>query len=87
MSNSGLDVCRNFQPASAQTAQFYSLPALADNGYSGVSRLPVSIRLVLESALRNRDGVQITDDHIEVLARWRPDGARGEIPFKVARVV
>ncbi|MFN3545611.1 MAG: aconitate hydratase AcnA [Thiobacillus sp.] len=53
-----------------------------------VARLPVSIRVVLESVLRNCDGVKVTADHVKQLANWRPNAERTEeIPFTVARVI
>ncbi len=53
-----------------------------------MSRLPVSIRVVLESVLRNCDGVRITEDHVRQLANWAPTARRDdEIPFVVARIV
>jgi len=68
--------------------RFYSLPALEKAGIGPVSRLPVSIRIVLEAVLRNVDGKKITDEHVRQLANWAPKGARTEeIPFVVARVV
>jgi aconitate hydratase len=77
----------SFQTASGSSARFYSLPALSQQ-YPQVARLPVSIRLVLESVLRNCDGKKITPAHVAQLARWQPDGKRvDEIPFIVARVV
>jgi aconitate hydratase len=77
----------SFQTASGSSARFYSLPALSQQ-YPQVARLPVSIRLVLESVLRNCDGKKITPAHVAQLARWQPDGKRvDEIPFVVARVV
>ncbi|GGY23232.1 aconitate hydratase AcnA [Paludibacterium paludis] len=70
------------------SAHFFSLPALERAGFGRVSRLPVSLRIVLESLLRNRDGIRITDDHVRALANWRPDAPRSEeIPFVVARIV
>jgi len=69
------------------TGQFYSLPALKNHGLD-VSRLPVSIRVVLESVLRNCDGLKIAEDDIRTLASWKPNAARTEeIPFVVARIV
>jgi len=66
----------------------YSIPALEAAGVARVSRLPVSIRIVLESVLRNFDGKRITEAHIRELANWKPRAARTEeIPFVVARVV
>src|SRR5947199_3027097 len=67
--------------------KFYSLPALERSGFK-VSRLPVSIRLVLESLLRNADGKRVTESAIRDLASWQPRAERtGEIPFVVARIV
>ena len=74
-------------PQGIQT-QYYSLPALEKNGVGPVSRLPVSIRIVLESVLRNYDGKKINEAHIRQLANWKPDAARvDEIPFVVSRIV
>ena len=70
-----------------QEGQFFSLPALAKT-YPGVSRLPVSIRIVLESVLRNCDGKRVTAEHVAQLANWQPSAERTEeIPFVVARIV
>ncbi len=67
--------------------KFYSLPALEQAGFP-VSRLPVSIRLVLEAVLRNCDGKRVLESNIRELANWKPTGARtAEIPFVVARIV
>ena len=67
--------------------KFYSLPALEKAGFN-VSRLPVSIRLVLEAVLRNCDGKRVLDSNIKELASWKPNEARtAEIPFVVARIV
>jgi aconitate hydratase len=67
--------------------KFYSLPALEQAGFN-VSRLPVSIRLVLEAVLRNCDGKRVLESNIRELASWQPAEARtAEIPFVVARIV
>ena len=72
----------------AGKGKYYSLPALGKALGIKVERLPVSIRVVLESVLRNFDGKKITEDHIKQLANWAPTAARvDEIPFVVARVV
>ena len=70
-------------------SKFYSLPALEkEAGLSGISRLPVSIRIVLESVLRNCDGKRIVEDDVRALAQWSPTEKSGkEIPFVVSRVV
>ena len=71
-----------------QTGQFYSLPALEQAGLGAISRLPVSIRIVLESVLRNCDGKKVTEQNVRALAGWQPTAARTEeIPFVVARIV
>jgi len=79
---------REFKLASGAAGKLYSLPALEAAGIGRVSRLPVSIRIVLESVLRNCDGRKVTEAHVRELANWAPTGARtDEIPFVVARVV
>ncbi|MFM0726648.1 aconitate hydratase AcnA [Paraburkholderia strydomiana] len=68
--------------------KFYSLPQLGKALNIKIDRLPVSIRLVLESVLRNYDGKKVAEEHITQLANWKPTAARvDEIPFVVARVV
>jgi aconitate hydratase len=70
-----------------EQGQLYSLPELARQ-FPNVSRLPVSLRIVLESVLRNCDGQKVTPEHVEQLANWNPTAERSEeIPFVVARVV
>jgi aconitate hydratase len=78
---------QSFQTASGKTGKFYSLPALAEQ-FPLVRRLPVSMRIVLESVLRNCDGKKVTAEHVEQLANWAPQAERSaEIPFVVSRVV
>src|SRR6185437_15934677 len=68
--------------------KFYSLPQLGKALNIKIDRLPVSIRIVLESVLRNYDGKKIAEEHINQLANWKPSAARvDEIPFVVSRVV
>ncbi|MGO3741829.1 aconitate hydratase AcnA [Kerstersia sp.] len=68
--------------------KFYSLPALGRELGIDIQRLPVSIRIVLESVLRNCDGKKITEEHVRQLANWQPNAKREEeIPFVLARVV
>lgn len=79
---------REFSPLKGKKGKFYSLPALEDARLGRISRLPISIRIVLESVLRNFDGVRITEDHVRRLAGWVPDEPRTEeIPFTVARII
>ncbi|MDI1272683.1 aconitate hydratase [Polaromonas sp.] len=78
---------KTFSTASGKTGRFYSLPALARQ-YPKISRLPVSMRIVLESVLRNCDGKKVTAEHVRQLANWFPNADRTEeIPFVVSRVV
>ena len=71
-----------------KTTLHYSLPALEAAGVGKVSRLPVSLRIVLEAVLRNCDGRRITEEHVRELAAWKPNAERtSEIPFVLARVV
>ena len=66
----------------------HSLAALQKAGLGNVSRLPYSIRILLESVLRNVDGSGVLEEHVEALAKWNPkDPGQAEIPFKCARVV
>ncbi|HAN55247.1 MAG TPA: aconitate hydratase, partial [Betaproteobacteria bacterium] len=77
-----------FTLGNGQQGHFYSLPALAAAGIGRISRLPVSIRIVLEAVLRNCDGKKITEQHIHELANWQPNAVRtAEIPFVVARIL
>ncbi len=76
-----------FQTASGKSGRFFSLPRLAQS-HPNVARLPVSLRIVLESVLRNCDGKKVTPEHVAQLAGWQPTAPRvDEIPFVVARVV
>jgi len=67
---------------------FYSLPALAQKAGADLNRLPYSIRVLLESALRNNDNFKVTDNDVERLLNWSPTSAgQNEIAFKPARVI
>ena len=71
-----------------KTGKYYSLPALGKALGVDLSRLPVSIRIVLESVLRNCDGKKVTAAHIRQVAGWKPNASRtDEIPFVLARIV
>ncbi|MHB1116328.1 aconitate hydratase AcnA [Sideroxydans sp.] len=88
MSHNLFDTRQSFKLASGKEATLYSLPALEKAGIGNISRLPVSIRIVLESVLRNCDGKKVTEQHVRELANWKPTGDRTEeIPFVVARIV
>ncbi len=82
------DSFQALRPLPGSSDQYYALAALTEAGLPAVTRLPVSLRIILESLLRNEDGQQVTRAHIDALARWQPNEARtAEIPFKVARVI
>ncbi|WP_305823660.1 aconitate hydratase AcnA [Massilia brevitalea] len=88
MSRNTLNTLKDFPLADGQSGQFYSLPALGESLGVNLSRLPVSIRIVLESVLRNCDGKKVTEEHVRQLANWGATAERtDEIPFVVARVV
>jgi aconitate hydratase len=78
---------KSFKTRSGKSGQFHSLPELAKQ-FPNIRRLPVSMRIVLESVLRHCDGVKVTPEHVRQLANWFPNADRtDEIPFVVARVV
>jgi aconitate hydratase len=78
---------KTFKTASGKTGRMFSLPALAEE-FPKVSKLPVCMRIVLESVLRNCDGKKVQADHVRQVANWFPNADRtDEIPFVVARVV
>src|SRR3989449_5341545 len=82
------DSLQKFDLGNGQQGSFYSLPALEKAGVGAISKLPLSIRLVLESVLRNCDGKKVTEANVRALANWTPKAERTEeIPFIVARVV
>ncbi|MEY3720964.1 MAG: aconitate hydratase protein [Pseudomonadota bacterium] len=88
MSHNTLNTLKEFKVSGAKKGKFYSLPALQKATGAKIDRLPVSIRIVLESVLRNCDGKKVTEAHVQQLANWKPNAARtDEIPFVVARVV
>ena len=87
-SHNSFEALQTFDLGNGKTGKFYSLPALEKAGVGPVSKLPVSIRLVLESVLRNCDGKKVTEANVRELANWRPTETRtAEIPFVVARIV
>ena len=87
MTHAFADTRKSFTTASGKSATAYSLPALAHQ-FPNIQRLPVSLRIVLESVLRNCDGKRVTKEHVSQLANWSPKAPRtDEIPFLVARVV
>src|SRR5436305_202562 len=79
---------QKFDAGDGRQARLYSLPQLEQAGIGPISRLPVSIRLVLESILRNCDGKKVSEASVRALANWKATAERTEeIPFVVARIV
>ena len=86
--NTPFNTLRSFDLGNGKTAQLHSLPALEEAGVGPISKLPVSIRIVLESVLRNCDGKKVQARDVETLANWNAKApAPEEIPFVVARIV
>ncbi|MEO5713980.1 MAG: aconitate hydratase [Luteolibacter sp.] len=83
-----MDTLRTFTTGSGAEGKFHSLPALAEQGFPNLSKLPVSIRIVLESLLRNNDGLKVSEKDITNLANYSAKAPGDyEIPFVVARIV
>src|SRR5438067_1856743 len=79
---------KKFDAGNDREGLCYTLPALEEQGVGKISRLPVSIRIVLESVLRNCDGKKARRKDVETLAKWNAKKpANEEIPFVVARIV
>ncbi len=73
--------------SSGNKLSYYSLEALEKAGLGQMSRLPFTVRVLIESVLRNQDGFAFTEDPLKDLANWQPGGERKEMPYKPARVV
>jgi aconitate hydratase len=79
---------RSTSTQSGQKVTYYSLPALEEAGVAPISKLPVSIRIVLEAVLRNFDGKRVSEHDVKTLANWNAKTpVSEEIPFVVARIV
>jgi aconitate hydratase len=76
-----------FDLANGGQGVIFRLQALEDKGLTKLAKLPFSIRVLLEAALRNHDGFLVTDADLETLAGWQPSAERTEIPFIPARVI
>ena len=86
--NDEFKTLRKFDAGKGREGWLYSLPALEEQEIGKISRLPVSIRIVLESVLRNCDGKKVRRKDVEALAKWNAKSpANAEIPFVVARIV
>jgi len=88
MAHNLFNTYQTFDLGNGQTGNYYSLPQLEKAGVGPISKLPVSIRIVLESVLRNCDGRKVREEDVRALANWAPQAERkAEIPFIVARIV
>ena len=88
MSNDAFKTLTNFDLGHGKQGTLFSLPALEKSGIGPISKLPISIRIVLESVLRNCDGKRVREEDVKLLANWNAKApAQVEIPFVVARVV
>jgi aconitate hydratase len=83
-----MDTLRTFTTGYGTEGHLHSLPALAEQGFPQLAKLPVSIRIVLESVLRNMDGRKVTEEDVRNLANYQAKAPGDyEIPFTVARIV
>ncbi|WP_019414080.1 aconitate hydratase AcnA [Paenisporosarcina sp. TG20] len=88
MAKSNLHNSRTSFELNGKKYNYYRLAALEEAGIANVSRLPYSIKVLLESVLRQHDGYVIKDDHVEKLANWGKDvDPEAEVPFKPSRVI
>src|SRR3954453_1961226 len=88
MANDPFRAVREFDAGTGRRGTLFSLPALEEEGVGPISRLPVSVRIVLESVLRNCDEKKVRRKDVETLANWNARSpAQVEIPFVVARIV
>jgi len=86
--NDEFKTLKKFDAGNGREGLLHSLPVLEEQGVGKISRLPVSIRIVLESVLRNCDGKKVRRKDVETLAKWNAKKpANEEIPFVVARIV
>lgn len=83
-----IDLRQRLEFSDAPSGIYHSLPLLEKKGMARISRLPISLRILLESVLRNLDGQRIRAEDVETLANWQPDADRtAEVPFIVGRVL
>ncbi|AMW98975.1 aconitate hydratase AcnA [Rummeliibacillus stabekisii] len=88
MANNNLHNSRSSFEVNGKSYNYYRLAAIEEAGIAQVSRLPYSIKVLLESVLRQYDGYVIKEDHVENLAKWGKDAdENAEVPFKPSRVV
>src|SRR5699024_4327061 len=86
MGNNSFRQQKNFE-LNGKTYNYYDLKAIEEAGLGNVDRLPFSIRILLESVVRQYDGRVIKDEHVAGLAKWGTDGEDADVPFKPSRVI
>src|SRR5215467_14103770 len=80
--------CARTLKVGSKTYAYYSLPAAEKNGLKGISRLPFSLKVLLENLLRNEDGRSVTKEDIQAFAQWlKTKTSEREIAFRPARVL
>src|SRR5690625_135440 len=85
--NNAFNARKQFE-LNGKTYNYYELKALEENNLGKISRLPFSIRVLMESLLRQHDGHQIKDEHVKALAKWgTAEGKKADVPFKPSRVI
>ena len=88
MKSDPFQVLQKLNLTGGRSAEFHSLPQLEKRGVGPVSRLPFSIRILLESVLRNQNGQSVREENVAQLANWNPQSERtDEVPFTVARIL
>lgn len=87
MTKEMIDACRVAMSINDEAYAYIDITKLEGFGYEGVRTLPYSLRLLLESAIRQYDGEKITIAHIEALANWHKGASTDEVPFMPARVL
>ena len=88
MAKSNLHNSRTSFDLNGKTYNYYRIKALEEAGVANVSKLPYSVKVLLESVLRQHDGYVIQDSHVENLAKWGKDADKdAEVPFKPSRVI
>src|ERR1051325_11020472 len=80
--------CARTLKIGSKTYAYYSLPAAEKNGLKGISRLPFSLKVLLENLLRNEDGRSVTKEDIQAFAQWlKTKTSEREVAFRPARVL
>lgn len=83
----GFNARKTFQLEDGSEAYYYDLSVLEEQGLTDLKRIPMSVRMLLEAALRNHDGFLVEEKDVKALAAWSPTSKSVEIPFLPARVI